>query len=252
MEDLSAHDIIPLDPATGTFKVKSRHSSEWYNLTFGTGEEMPRCSCSDWLSSFMPSKHFFAVMRLNSESSWEKLPTKYLSSPYFITDSEIDFGKAVAITGNGKENIADKSPLLQKDAFDEEIVHALPIKSYVKRSKASACREVLGQLKSFSYLVDDDEAISELLDGLIELKEDFKCHVQREDGIDLEKKQNIPISKDKIVKRSSQIPLRISKNGLFQDELASVQGTNEERKNSKSAKNQIALWRMTLRRHRTS
>ena len=205
---------MPLDPATGTFKVKSRHSSEWYNLTFGTGEEMPRCSCSDWLSSFMLCKHFFAVMRSNSEWSWEKLPAKYLSSPYFITDSEIDFGKAVAFTGNGEENIADKVPP-QKGTFDEEIVHALPIKSYVKRSKASACREVLGQLKSLSYLVDDDEAISELLDGLIELREDFKCHVQREDGIDLEKKQNRPIFKDKIVKRSSQIPLRLSKKRPF-------------------------------------
>ena len=107
-------------------------------------------------------------------------------------------------------------------------MHALPKCSYPKRSKASACREVLGQLKSLSYLVDDDEAISELLDGLIELREDFKCHVQQEDGIDLEKQPKRPICKDYTSKKSAEIPLRLSRKRPFSGRVGDGAGNKRK------------------------
>ena len=131
-EDISEHDIVSLDPATGLFRVKSKHTSEWYNLSFGAGEEMPRCSCKDWFSSFMPCKHFLAVMRLHSEWSWKKLPAKYVNSPYFVTDSEIEFGNTADVAVTEGENTTP-----EENVLDEEGSSACFTKMFIPKEKQS-------------------------------------------------------------------------------------------------------------------
>ena len=81
-EEISQNDVISLDSVSGLFRIKSRLSSEWYNVSFGDTNRMPTCSCQDWQSSFMPCKHFLSVMRLYPEWSWHRLPSQYLDSPF--------------------------------------------------------------------------------------------------------------------------------------------------------------------------
>ena len=158
----------------------------------------------------MPCKHFLAVMRLYPEWSWHRLPSQYLDSPFFNTDNDIcskEFNQPA------KDTVCDTVEAHQMSENPAEavieVVHPLQKTSFPKRSKAAACREVLGQLKSLTYLVDDDEAISELLAGLIDLKEDLQSYAPQEDGIDLEKRSRKPLHTTaqtacKILARSSK------------------------------------------------
>ena len=61
-----------------------------HTITFGsqTGEEMPSCTCKDWVRWKIPCKHFFAIFREVPEWSWQSLPAKYLQSAYLSTDGE--------------------------------------------------------------------------------------------------------------------------------------------------------------------
>ena len=58
-----------------------------HTTDFGVVSGEPSCSCKDWLNHKIPCKHFFAVFRLHPDWSWERLPSKYLSSPYLTLDT---------------------------------------------------------------------------------------------------------------------------------------------------------------------
>ena len=208
-EEISQNDIISLDPVAGLFRVKSHLSSEWYSVSFGDSNKMPTCSCQDWQSSFMPCKHFLAVMKLHPEWSWHRLPSQYLDSPFFNTDNDVcskEFHLPV------KNTLCETAEVHQMSEAAIEVVHPLQNSSFRKRSKAAACREVLGQLKSLTYLVDDDEALAELLAGQIDLKEDLQSHAPQEDGIDLEKRSRKPFHTS--AQTACKIPVRRSNKNM--------------------------------------
>ena len=209
-EEISPNDVVSLDPVSGLFRVKSHLSSEWYNVSFGDSTKMPTCSCQDWQSSFMPCKHFLAVMRLYPEWSWHRLPSQYLDSPFFNTDNDVcskEFHQPAKDTLCDTVDVHQMSENTTKAVI--EVVHPLQKTSFPKRSKAAACREVLGQLKSLTYLVDNDEAISELLAGLIDLQEDLQSYAPQEDGIDLVKRSRKPLHTT--AQSACKIPARSSK-----------------------------------------
>ena len=158
----------------------------------------------------MPCKHFLAVMRLYPEWSWLGLPSQYLDSPFFNTDNDVcskEFHQPAKDTLCDTVKVHQMSENTTKAVI--EVVHPLQKTSFPKRSKAAACREVLGQLKSLTYLVDDDEAISELLAGLIDLKEDLQSYAPQEDGIDLVKRSRKPLHTT--AQSACKIPARSSK-----------------------------------------
>ena len=60
-----------------------------------------------------------------------------------------------------------------------------------------------------TYLVDDDEAISNLLAGLMNLKEDLQSHAPQKNGIELEKTLRQP--QHATTQTACKIPVRGSK-----------------------------------------
>ena len=48
----------------GNFKVQSHTDEVWYNLSFGSEDIMPRCTCPDFWHTGLLCKHFFAIFNL--------------------------------------------------------------------------------------------------------------------------------------------------------------------------------------------
>ena len=149
-------------------------------------------------------------MLLYPEWSWHRLPSQYLDSPFFNTDNNVcskEFHQpAKDIVCDGGE-----VPQMLENVADEftEVVHPLQKVSFPKRSKTATCREILGQLKSLTYLVDDNEAISYLLAGPKNLKEDLQSHAPQENRIELEKTSRQP--QHATTQTACKIPVRGSK-----------------------------------------
>lgn len=69
------------------YEVKSQSSDTGvYKVHLGTDETATRCSCQDFLSSFLPCKHILAVIRF-THHTWESLSPLYRQSPYLNLDS---------------------------------------------------------------------------------------------------------------------------------------------------------------------
>lgn len=81
----SIHDV---DIAIGIFELqKSSGSKHKVDFGYGSSDQMPSCTCKDWIRYHMPCKHFFAVFVNRPSWSWNKLPEKYLKSAYLSTDN---------------------------------------------------------------------------------------------------------------------------------------------------------------------
>ena len=172
-DEISIDAIVQVDSEAGTFKVKSLMSTEWYDVSFGRDNSMPKCMCLDWQSSFMPCKHFLAIMQHFPEWSWNKLPKSYTNSPLFNLDKDVLFGKhsdSQPVVPTTDESAGD-------DLCTSEPSLELPKKFFPKRSKAAACRALLNQIASLTYLVVDDASLSRLLDALIDMKEDVSSSI---------------------------------------------------------------------------
>ena len=82
-------DSVQQTDTPGLFHIKKDDVVK-HTIIFGrqTGEEMPSCTCKDWVRWQIPCKHFFAIFREVPEWSWQSLPAKYLQSAYLSTDNE--------------------------------------------------------------------------------------------------------------------------------------------------------------------
>ena len=80
------HDI---DSKKGVFEVETTSGSK-QRIEFGicTLEEMPSCTCKDWLRHHIPCKHFSAIFTHRPIWRWNNLPQTYLQSVYFSTDTQ--------------------------------------------------------------------------------------------------------------------------------------------------------------------
>lgn len=81
----SIHDI---DITRGVFELE-KPSGNKHKVDFGYGssDQMPSCTCKDWIRHHMPCKHFFAVFVNRTSWPWDKLPEEYLKSAYLSTDN---------------------------------------------------------------------------------------------------------------------------------------------------------------------
>lgn len=60
-----------------------------YVVDFGRSsqEQMPSCSCKDWIRWHLPCKPFFTVFQLKQAWCWDALPQMYRDSAYLSTDN---------------------------------------------------------------------------------------------------------------------------------------------------------------------
>lgn len=173
-EELSNESVVMIDSCKGVFSVRSYQSQAEYHVSFGDSRVMPKCTCPDWCSTFLPCKHFFLVMRAYAEWKWDRLPSDYKDSVFFTLDNQVLSGATASssIKDNLErcpENDADTQHELNQNEGGNEIVHELPKKVFPRRSKASSCREVMGEIKALTYLVHEEKVLERLHVSLLQL-----------------------------------------------------------------------------------
>ena len=77
---------IKMATAPGTFIVYSPSGKE-HKVQFVAEDNMPQCTCKDWIRWHIPCKHFFAVFSHFPRWGWASLPKQYLDSEYLSADS---------------------------------------------------------------------------------------------------------------------------------------------------------------------
>lgn len=85
------------------YEVKSQsNETEVHTVHLGNDDTATKCSCPDFLSSYLPCKHLFAVLRL-THNTWESLSPLYRQSPYLNLDSSVLSDKALENNENELE-----------------------------------------------------------------------------------------------------------------------------------------------------
>lgn len=75
-------------------KKVHRMRPKFHTVDLGNNDTATKCSCHYFLSSYLPCKHLFAVLRL-THSTWENLSPLYRQSPYLNLDCSILSDKAL-------------------------------------------------------------------------------------------------------------------------------------------------------------
>ena len=126
------------------------------------------------------------------EFGWESLPVTYKTSPYFNLDYFVINRKNLIRNDNEKDDG------LYTVIEDEVVIKEIRRKQNSKRTKASNCREILNQIKSLTYLVNDVDALDALEDQLKVSLELLENEAPKEDGVIVQ-----PVKVKRIVKQSS-------------------------------------------------
>ena len=80
---------LSLGEGEGIFLIQKKDGSQQVvNFGKNSQDNMPSCSCKDWMKWHLPCKHFFAVFKLKEAWDWNALPAKYLNSAYLSTDND--------------------------------------------------------------------------------------------------------------------------------------------------------------------
>ena len=80
-------------------------------------------------------------------------------------------------------NDSEKDDGLYTVTEDEVVITEIPWKQYSKRTKASNCREILNQIKSLTYLVNDVDTLDALEDQLKVSLELLENEAPKQDGV---------------------------------------------------------------------
>ena len=117
-------------------------------------------------------------------ASWNSLSQKYRPSPFCQLDKEVIFSQHEPERECDAENDEkDEGEGLEVEVLQKEI----PKKCFSKRSKAVACRELLNQMKSLTFVVYDNDALDQLYESLSADVKDFSHHAAVEDNLVIEK-----------------------------------------------------------------
>ena len=147
--------------------------------------------------------------------SWNSLSQKYTSAPFFQLNKEVIFSQHESEREcDAKNNEKNEREVLQGDILLKEI----PKRCYPKRSKAAACRELLNQIKSLTFVVYDNDALDQLYESLSADLKDFSRHAPVEDNLVVEKPRVIknqtnkfpPLPKPKEKKSALSGKVRVS------------------------------------------
>ena len=214
--EIRSTSVKVIDEENGLFKVQGKGKDTWYKLNFAASgaDEMPYSQCPDWAQNLLPCKHFLAVMREHPAWNWNKFPRQYRQSPLITLDDFI-----VSKVRPPNENLED---LKEVDISSQIDFKELPTFRPNHRSKATACREVLKEMKSHTYVVYDEEVLIEATDALEDIMAKLKMAATHDDGFVLEDEKDITSRSNKTspsaqllqndkCKKTLDIPLRRGK-----------------------------------------
>ena len=177
----------------GNFKVQSKTDDVWYNLSFGSENIMPRCTCPDFCHTGLPCKHFFAIFNLYPKWQWDSLPERFRQSPHITLDWEhvfVDANKYKATNESfgelGNDNTDEN---LTRDPQDQ--ITGMPKQKARNpedpiRHEAMACREKLKELTSITYNIENLNGLKELNSSLELLVNKFTTYQTTDE------KENLP------------------------------------------------------------
>ena len=196
-ESIPRSHVHVIDITNGVFSVRRQSSTEEkdsYKVMFGTTQ--PSCDCHDWERHRLPCKHFFAVFLHVPLWSFDKLPDAYKDSPFFTLDGELftpDNPKASDYIEEG--SVDDLPSMIGVEAVEvndgkeslrfEDLPRTVPR----PRTRAAKCREVLGQIKNMTYIVEaweNGEILHRLREKLEECLHLLQMTAPKENGVILE------------------------------------------------------------------
>lgn len=84
-----ADNVHDVDCEKGIFEIE-KTSGNKHTVDFGisSSEQMPSCTCKDWLRYHIPCKHFFCIFTHRPAWQWDNLPPTYLESAYLSSDTQ--------------------------------------------------------------------------------------------------------------------------------------------------------------------
>lgn len=196
--EIRSSAVRAINEESCVFQVKGRGKDTWYQLNFSgsSPSQLPQCQCFDWTQNLLPCKQFIAVMREYPEWNWARFPESYRESP-FITLDHVRVAKILPSVENleGHEDFAMSSELQFKN---------LPTCKPNHRSKATACKEVLKEMKSLAYVVYDEELLVEITNSLEELMIKLKMGATYDDRIIVENEKDVTRLRSTIMSPSEQ------------------------------------------------
>ena len=214
--EIRSTSVKVIDEENGLFKVQGRGKDNWYKLNFAASgaDEMPHCQCPDWAQNLLPCKHFLAVMREHLAWNWNRFPRQYRKSPFITLDDFI-----VSKVHPSSENI---EVFEEVDISSQIDFKELPTFRPNHRSKATACRKVLKEMKSLTYVVYDEKVLMEVTSALEDIMAKLKMAATHDDGLVLEDERDITLRSNKtsptgqlpqnnICQKTLDIPLRRGK-----------------------------------------
>ena len=176
----------------GNFKVQSQTDEVWYDLSFGSENIMPRCTCPDFCHTGLLCKHFFAIFDLYPMWQWDALPEKFRQNPHISLDWEhvfVDANKYKATDESTEEGNNGIGENLKRDLQGQRT--GIPRQRARNpedpiRQEAMVCREKLKELTSITYNIENLNGLKELNTSLELLVNKFKkCQT-------IDEKENFP------------------------------------------------------------
>ena len=189
---------IKTTQSDGVFKVKSQDDFQrWYLVQFENEHQQPSCECQFWVRNHLPCKHFFAIFRHYPEWGWEKLPQHYTNSPMLTLDEAIVGKPAYSCTPTPSTQVVDDtldsfvpSQNIQREpcsapACSLSFAH-LPQKKCSLKALGSICREILGEIRHLTFLMDNRDDLENLKAELQDIYLRFQKVTPSDGGLQVE------------------------------------------------------------------
>ena len=177
----------------GKYLVKSCTNSGGYSVDLGKKSGKLSCECFDWRKHKLPCKHIMGIM-LFKKDSFDSIAMSYREAPCYNLDKFV----VPQINSNSTQIGINDPPVFDSSIDDNATqtseLHApqpstkLPIRKYPKKTKGSACRELLQELKSLTFLTYDVEALEKLEECLLDLRDLVVRSCPSDEGLVIEEK----------------------------------------------------------------
>ena len=167
----------------GEYKVKN------YSVDIGSTSDRLWCECFDWNRHKLPCKH---IMRLVSHTSFTDIAKSYRLAPYYALDASVIPGykeKEGETTTEHPINVVKNL----EEAYNEKSFTEIPKQKFPKRTKAVSCRELMQEIKSLTFITDDEEALDTLEEGLLDLRDLLLSSCPVDEGFVIEQKKKVTI-----------------------------------------------------------
>ncbi|XP_020621753.1 uncharacterized protein LOC110059409 [Orbicella faveolata] len=193
-EDIPPSLIITTE-SDGVFQVKSQDDFQrWYFVQFRNEDQQPSCECQFWVRNHLPCKQFCAIFRYYPELGWNKLPQHYTNSPMLTLDEAIIGKPAYNPTPPPCTQVVDDtldssvpSQNIQMEPGSAPTCNAhLPQKKCSPKALGSICREILGEIRQLTFLMDNRDELENLKAELQEIHQRFQKVARSDGGLQVE------------------------------------------------------------------